>query len=102
MTVSEHHPHFATKFSAIPPEEIEPSFWRNKAKSVLEDKLKQDHNLNVAKNIIFFIGDGMDTNTVAATRMYNGGEATALSFETFPNYGLSNVRIKLTVRGLLL
>lgn len=45
----------------------------------------------MAKNIIFFIGDGMDLATLAATRAYIGGEEKVLSFEKFPHYGISDV-----------
>lgn len=44
-----------------------------------------------AKNIIFFLGDGMSLTTVAATRMYMGNENNSLSFEKFPHFGLSKV-----------
>jgi len=43
-----------------------------------------------AKNVILFIGDGMDTTTVTAARIYEGqrrgqsGEENLLSFERFP------------------
>lgn len=38
-----------------------------------------------------FLGDGMSLQTVAATRMYMGGEELSLSFEKFPHFGLSKV-----------
>lgn len=41
-----------------------------------------------AKNIIFFLGDGMSLTTLAATRIYMGGEERQLSFETFSDTGL--------------
>ncbi len=43
-----------------------------------------------AKNVILFIGDGMDINTVTAARIYDGqargetGEENNLSFDSFP------------------
>ncbi len=43
-----------------------------------------------AKNVILFIGDGMDINTVTAARIYDGqargksGEENSLSFDNFP------------------
>lgn len=41
-----------------------------------------------AKNIIFFLGDGMSLATLAATRVYLGGEEKSLAFESFPDTGL--------------
>lgn len=64
-------------------------YWHNKAQSYLKAKIASEPNTNKAKNIIFFIGDGMGISTVAATRMYMGKEANSLSFEQFPHYGLS-------------
>jgi alkaline phosphatase len=48
-----------------------------------------------AKNVIVFIGDGMGMSTITAARIYKGqhtgksGEENQLSFEYFPNVGLS-------------
>ncbi|MEZ5921912.1 MAG: alkaline phosphatase [Parvularculaceae bacterium] len=48
-----------------------------------------------AKNVILFIGDGMDPTTVAASRIYDGqtrgeeGEENYLSFEKFPHLAMS-------------
>lgn len=48
--------------------------------------------------MILFLGDGMSIPTLAAARVYvgqltgNSGEETVLSFEDFPNTGLSKVR----------
>jgi alkaline phosphatase len=50
-----------------------------------------------AKNVIMFLGDGFSIPTLAAARVYLGqsqgatGEETVLSFEEFPNTGLSKV-----------
>lgn len=41
--------------------------------------------------MIFFLGDGMSIPTIAATRVYSGGEEKQLSFESFPYTGLSKV-----------
>lgn len=46
-------------------------------------------NENVAKNTILFLGDGMSVPTLAATRVFIGGEEKALSFEKFPYVGMS-------------
>ena len=48
-----------------------------------------------AKNVILFIGDGMDITTVTAARIYDGqtkgmmGEGNVLSFEAFPHVAFS-------------
>lgn len=46
-------------------------------------------NTNIAKNGILFLGDGMSVPTLAATRIYIGGEEKSLAFETFPYVALS-------------
>jgi alkaline phosphatase len=48
-------------------------------------------NLNKAKNVIMFLGDGMSLDTIAATRTLLGGEEKSLSFEDFPYFGFSKV-----------
>ncbi|XP_061398595.1 membrane-bound alkaline phosphatase-like [Musca vetustissima] len=56
---------------------------------------KQNLNVNKAKNIIMFLGDGMSLSTVTAARILKGqrknhnGEEDALSFEKFPHMALS-------------
>jgi len=62
-------------------------------------------NLYLAKNIIFFLGDGMSVPTVTASRIYDGqvkgkiGERNSLEFEKFDYVGLSKV-IKIVVNLL--
>lgn len=69
--------------------------WLMDAQLALRDRLLIQPNTNVAKNVIFFLGDGMSIPTLAASRMYMGqlqgdtGEEAQLSFETFPYVGLS-------------
>lgn len=46
----------------------------------------------VAKNVILFLGDGMSIPTLAATRVYYGGEEMELSFERLPHTALSKVK----------
>ncbi|XP_065370144.1 membrane-bound alkaline phosphatase-like [Calliphora vicina] len=79
-----------------PEEEKDPEFWRNLARQELQQNLKKQRlNMNKAKNVIFFLGDGMSLSTVAAARMLKGqqkgntGEEEVLSFEKFPYTGLS-------------
>lgn len=41
-----------------------------------------------AHNVVLFVGDGMGPSTVTAARIYAGGEASSLHFETLPWTGL--------------
>ncbi|KAE8747550.1 hypothetical protein FOCC_FOCC005711 [Frankliniella occidentalis] len=60
------------------------------AKKTIEDSLlKRKEITGVAKNVIIFMGDGMSIPTLAATRVFMGGENKQLSFERFPAVGLS-------------
>lgn len=79
--------------SGINPEEIESSFWINNAQRHLKGVLnsKPYETPKKAKNIILFLGDGMSLTTVAAARVFIGGEEKSLSFEKFPYFGLSKV-----------
>ncbi|XP_052862631.1 membrane-bound alkaline phosphatase-like [Anopheles cruzii] len=67
--------------------ERESVFWFEQGQETLVRKLGETHNTNHAKNVIFFIGDGMSSQTSAATRMYLGNEANTLSFEHFKDTG---------------
>lgn len=72
-------------------------FWNIGAQLKLKEQLLKRKNFNKAKNVIFFLGDGMSIPTLAASRMYLGqkqghsGEETQLSFEEFPDVGLVKV-----------
>ncbi|XP_055914599.1 alkaline phosphatase-like [Eupeodes corollae] len=71
------------------------SFWMNDAQQALKDKLKKSANEGKAKNVIFFLGDGMSIETITTGRLLKGqlegklGERSKLSFENFPVVGLS-------------
>uniref|UniRef100_A0A182SX61 Alkaline phosphatase n=1 Tax=Anopheles maculatus TaxID=74869 RepID=A0A182SX61_9DIPT len=67
--------------------ELETDYWLEQGQQTLAQKLATPHNTNHAQNVIFFIGDGMSSQTVAATRMYLGNEANSLSFEHFKDIG---------------
>lgn len=70
--------------------EQDPDFWNNKAENILKQQLNKNYlNKNMARNIIFFLGDGMGISTQMASRMFKGGEELELSFEKFPYSGLS-------------
>lgn len=77
--------------------ETSAKFWRQNAQSILRQHLHRQPNTNVAKNVIFFLGDGMSMPTVVAARTLFGqlqgksGEESQLSFEQFPYVGLSKV-----------
>lgn len=75
--------------SRIQPGEQTAQFWRSNAQRHLADRLALEPNENRARNVILFLGDGMSLATVAATRVYLGGEEQSLSFEHFPHFGLS-------------
>ncbi|XP_061188266.1 alkaline phosphatase-like [Saccostrea echinata] len=70
-------------------------FWRNEAQNTLQNSLKNQPIVGVAKNVIMFLGDGMGVSTVTAGRILKGqlqnktGEETVLSWERFPNVALS-------------
>ncbi|XP_030572222.1 alkaline phosphatase [Drosophila novamexicana] len=70
-------------------------FWFHDAQRTLYDKLTTLPNQYLAKNIIFFLGDGMSVPTVTAGRIYDGqqkgiiGERNRLEFEKFDYVGLS-------------
>lgn len=64
-------------------------FWLNNGKSFVESQVRKNLNTNKAKNIIFFLGDGMSVPTLAAVRAYMGGEEKKFSFEEFPSVGMA-------------
>lgn len=74
------------------------AYWKSCTQTKLRNQLLRRVNNNVARNVIYFIGDGMSISTVTAARIYNGqlkghrGEEQELSFDKFPYTGLSKVR----------
>uniref|UniRef100_A0A1A9W833 Alkaline phosphatase n=1 Tax=Glossina brevipalpis TaxID=37001 RepID=A0A1A9W833_9MUSC len=77
------------KHSKIP--ELDFNYWQELGQNRLEKQLKSKStlNTNLAKNVIMFLGDGMSIPTLAAGRVYMGGEDKQFSFEEFPYMGLS-------------
>ncbi|XP_030008213.1 alkaline phosphatase, tissue-nonspecific isozyme [Sphaeramia orbicularis] len=75
-------------------EEENPEYWRSQARKTLQSVLDRKLNTNVAKNILFFLGDGMGITTYTAARILKGqlqnqsGEDTVMTMDTFPNVGL--------------
>lgn len=64
-------------------------YWLKAAQKFIASQNEKKLNKNVAKNIIFFLGDGMSMPTLAAVRAYLGGEESFYSFEKFPSVGMS-------------
>lgn len=77
--------------------ELMTDYWNAKGRQTLHNHLMRHQNNGIAKNVIFFLGDGMSVPTITAARIYLGqlnqqrGEEAELSFEKFPNIGLSKV-----------
>ena len=69
--------------------ELQSEYWLNSAKEFVAKKSKVKPNKNIAKNIVFFLGDGMSVPTMAASRVFIGGEEKKLSFEEFPYVGMA-------------
>ncbi|XP_070543597.1 alkaline phosphatase-like [Ptychodera flava] len=72
------------------------SEWYQQGRQSIERALElEDFNLNVAKNAILFLGDGMGVATLASARIKKGqdlgstGEEHQLEFEKFPHLALS-------------
>ncbi|KAF2356190.1 Alkaline phosphatase [Trinorchestia longiramus] len=72
------------------------TYWQKEGQSELERVLSQERNMNRAKNVILFLGDGMGISSVTAGRIYKGqqrdqksGEEAELVFDTFPHTALS-------------
>lgn len=88
-----HIPNWWDEDNFVPPvgpvEERSPEFWTQFGQSELADKIERKQNLNRAKNIVLFVGDGMGLSTLMATRSYIDDVQTKLSFERFPYSGLS-------------
>jgi len=76
-------------------------FWFHDAQRTLYEKLSQPPNQYQAKNVIFFLGDGMSVPTVTAGRIFDGqlrgvvGERNRLEFEKFNYVGLSKVGVSI-------
>lgn len=74
--------------------EKEPSFWYESAQEAISKTLRRQRNEGVARNVIFFLGDGMSIPTLVASRIFKGqlagrrGEEEFLEFEKFPYAGL--------------
>ena len=71
--------------------------WFKQGQDELSASLKMAPNMNVAKNIILFLGDGMGISTVTAARILSGqkrgrpGEESQLTSDQFPHAALIKV-----------
>lgn len=71
------------------------AFWYRDGQVALEAAKDLHPNMRRAKNVIFFVGDGMGVSTVTAARILEGqlagrdGERNQLAFETLPYVALS-------------
>ena len=75
----------------------DPQYWMDKAKMDIDNAMAMTENNNIAKNVILFVGDGLDITTITASRILKGqdmgnpGEETVLKFEEFPYASLTKV-----------
>ena len=74
--------------------------WFKSAQEELRAALRLEHNTNVAKNVIIFVGDGMGFTNNWASRIYAGqykhnqsGEEYQFHFEKFPHLGIAKVSV---------
>ncbi|XP_066973322.1 alkaline phosphatase-like [Macrobrachium rosenbergii] len=70
------------------------AFWRKDAQEALLKQLKFKNKVTKAKNIVFFLGDGMSLATVTAARILKGSqtglyEREKLVWEEFPHSAFS-------------
>ncbi|MFZ5617541.1 MAG: alkaline phosphatase [Pseudomonadota bacterium] len=83
----------AAALAAPPAVEGDPYF-RNGQETLAQRRAAKPNTKN-AKNVIVFVGDGMDLTTITAARIFDGqtrgeeGEENFLSFERFPNVALA-------------
>lgn len=81
------------------PNNDDQNYWREYNEKQLHKVLKSQgiKGVNVARNVIYFVGDGMSFATIAAGRILKGqmnnksGEESEMIFESFPHMGLSKV-----------
>ncbi|XP_011300828.1 membrane-bound alkaline phosphatase-like isoform X2 [Fopius arisanus] len=92
------HPDLRLKtknYRSKPNLEADTSYWLDEANKSLQRQINKKLNLNEAKNVIIFLGDGMSIPTLMAARTYQGqlmgkpGEEGELYWETFPFTGLA-------------
>jgi alkaline phosphatase len=73
------------------------AYWLQLGQQLIDAEISKQKINKVAKNIVFFLGDGMSIPTVMAARIYKGqkdgkpGEETDMTFDKFPYIALSRV-----------
>lgn len=84
-----------------PAVEKDSQFWFDNAQRTVKKRARDYYSTDKkAKNMIFFLGDGMSISTITAARILKGqregrtGEETKLTMEEFPYAGLSKVKYK--------
>jgi alkaline phosphatase len=93
LAVTAGAPAFAAEPVVKGPESVQD--WYNAGQKFVADSKKVVSNARKAKNVIFFVGDGMGISTITAARILEGqlngkpGEENRLFFENFPNLALS-------------
>jgi len=80
-----------TKIEYIVTYDVDRRHWHELANKELEESLSYHWNLKKAKNVILFVGDGMSPDTIAASRIYRGGEISRLAWEHFLHIGVLKV-----------
>ncbi|CAH0588848.1 unnamed protein product [Chrysodeixis includens] len=77
------------------PAEATTQYWMQQAQAALNARLERPAEIEKARNVVLFIGDGLSVPTLAAARALLGqregatGEEAHMSFETFPTVGLT-------------
>ena len=77
------------------------NYWNGLGQQLLREELAKQRIDAQAKNIVFFLGDGMSIPTITASRIYKGqkegrtGEESQLEFDKFPYAALSRVSFQL-------
>ncbi|XP_078601560.1 alkaline phosphatase-like [Branchiostoma floridae x Branchiostoma japonicum] len=86
---------FSEAQGRTPHQELDPAFWNDMAHRDLDRAIQlQKLNLNMAKNVVLFVGDGMGLTTVTTGRILKGqlqgqpGEETVLAMDSLPHVGL--------------
>ncbi|XP_063705260.1 membrane-bound alkaline phosphatase-like [Culicoides brevitarsis] len=84
------HPEFKFKsFEKSHEAEFHSSYWKKIGENVVNENILKFQNKNPAKNVIFFIGDGLGVQTTSATRSYLGDPSMSLAYETLPYVGMA-------------
>lgn len=79
------------------PNSDDQQYWRDYSEKYLRKVLKSQgvKGVDVARNVVIFVGDGMSFATIAAGRILKGqmnqksGEEAEMVFESFPHLGMS-------------